>query len=364
MTSKSLLRMTCMAILAMTLVTHALGADLNVGTQVFGDDFSGTALDSTKWTSAVSGSFTPAVLVNVNYPGTHVEIYSAGHLNQMAHIDTVNNLTFTASPNDWWAQVAFQFPVQGGVWAAPNASVNTARQYIILQGKDANGPTQGNAQGFDLRAVRYGPGLWGLAWYGIDDTSLRIAEILDDNAGAGYAFSDTQTYVASVHRKSDGNVDIYFDTTSGDGSASNLIATKPLILGLNPVGLTAGEFSVTCAGYLLIDYVKIGANGVPGDFDTDGDVDGADFVAWQTNFPKPSGATLAQGDADGDGDVDGADFVVWQTNFPTPTGPGASPVPEPQSLALLNIGGLLVVGIGLLRHRAQRASLITQVAEL
>ncbi|MCC7084995.1 MAG: putative Ig domain-containing protein [Pirellulales bacterium] len=61
----------------------------------------------------------------------------------------------------------------------------------------------------------------------------------------------------------------------------------------------------------------------PGDFDSDGDVDGADFVAWQTNFPKSSGATLAQGDADSDADVDGADFVVWQTNFPTTPSAGA-----------------------------------------
>jgi T5SS/PEP-CTERM-associated repeat protein len=79
---------------------------------------------------------------------------------------------------------------------------------------------------------------------------------------------------------------------------------------------------------------------VPGDFDSDGDVDGADFVAWQTNFPKSTGATLAQGDADGDGDVDGADFVVWQTNFPFTPGPAAAPVPEPRALLL----GLLAIG--------------------
>src|SRR5262249_8693414 len=72
---------------------------------------------------------------------------------------------------------------------------------------------------------------------------------------------------------------------------------------------------------------------VPGDFDSDGDVDGADFVAWQTNFPLESGATLAMGDADSDGDVDGADFVVWQTHFPTSPGPAA--VPEPAAGLLL-----------------------------
>jgi hypothetical protein len=74
---------------------------------------------------------------------------------------------------------------------------------------------------------------------------------------------------------------------------------------------------------------------VPGDFDGDNDVDGADFVAWQTNFPTPSGATLSQGDADGDGDVDGADFVVWQTNFPFTPGGGTTPVPEPSTYGLL-----------------------------
>jgi MYXO-CTERM domain-containing protein len=81
----------------------------------------------------------------------------------------------------------------------------------------------------------------------------------------------------------------------------------------------------------------------PGDFDSDGDVDGADFVAWQTNFPTATGATLAQGDADGDGDVDGADFVVWQTNFPFTPGPGASPVPEPAAGLLAAIGVAAIV---------------------
>jgi hypothetical protein len=73
---------------------------------------------------------------------------------------------------------------------------------------------------------------------------------------------------------------------------------------------------------------------VPGDFDGDADVDGADFVAWQTNFPKPTGAIRSEGDADNDGDVDGADFVVWQTNFPFTPAPGATPIPEPFSMSL------------------------------
>jgi glucose/arabinose dehydrogenase len=84
--------------------------------------------------------------------------------------------------------------------------------------------------------------------------------------------------------------------------------------------------------------MQLKAQRTPGDFDGDGDVDGADFVAWQTHFPTASGATPATGDADGDGDVDGADFVAWQTHFPTPSGATAPTVPEPTAWILAMIG--------------------------
>ncbi|MCC7083758.1 MAG: hypothetical protein IT427_01985 [Pirellulales bacterium] len=72
-----------------------------------------------------------------------------------------------------------------------------------------------------------------------------------------------------------------------------------------------------------------------GDFNGDGAVDGADFVAWQTHFPTATGATLADGDANGDGAVDGADFVIWQTNFPYSPTPGLVTIPEPPSIVIL-----------------------------
>ena len=65
---------------------------------------------------------------------------------------------------------------------------------------------------------------------------------------------------------------------------------------------------------------------VPGDFDSDGTCDGADFLAWQrgeSRYPLSS-SDLAEwqekfgvpvsGDFDGDGDVDGVDFLYWQLN--------------------------------------------------
>ena len=69
------------------------------------------------------------------------------------------------------------------------------------------------------------------------------------------------------------------------------------------------------------------------DFDTDGDVDGADFLAWQRgesplpssdfdlNAWKESFAALS-GDFDADGDTDGADFLAWQRGqSPDPLSP-------------------------------------------
>ena len=78
------------------------------------------------------------------------------------------------------------------------------------------------------------------------------------------------------------------------------------------------------------------------DFDDDGDVDGDDFLLWQINFPVLDGtAGSSSGDANGDGNVDGDDFLVWQRNFTYPT--AISSVPEPNSLVLLALGGLMML---------------------
>lgn len=61
-----------------------------------------------------------------------------------------------------------------------------------------------------------------------------------------------------------------------------------------------------------------------GDFDADGDADGADFLKWQREHGRlPVGAGLGA-DGDSDNDVDGADLTLWSTAFSDPTPAGAA----------------------------------------
>ncbi len=53
---------------------------------------------------------------------------------------------------------------------------------------------------------------------------------------------------------------------------------------------------------------------VAGDFDDDGDVDGADFLDWQRQFGSTVTA-FSGADGNGNGMVDAADYVIWRKNF-------------------------------------------------
>lgn len=99
--------------------------------------------------------------------------------------------------------------------------------------------------------------------------------------------------------------------------------------------------------------------GIPGDFNTDGEVDGADLTLWRANI-RAAGAVRRQGDADGDRDVDGADFLAWQRTRGTnvaapPRTSGASPVPEPESAALLALCASAGMATALSRRRRSNA---------
>ena len=96
-----------------------------------------------------------------------------------------------------------------------------------------------------------------------------------------------------------------------------------------------GDLGMNTPAYFAMDSLAVISPAGLADFDIDGDVDGDDFLIWQTGFGRTD-TTRAEGDADGDGDVDGDDFLIWQTEFDAP-GSAASTtqaVPELTTWAL------------------------------
>jgi hypothetical protein len=127
-------------------------------------------------------------------------------------------------------------------------------------------------------------------------------------------------------------------------------STSPITGTFNTVHLPAVGFGRTLT-WLPVDYTTdphkvfleiATVNFLDADFDTDGDVDGADLTFWQTGYGIGNAAAKIDGDADDDGDVDGRDFLIWQRQFTGSLSIVASTtVPEPSAYFLLILPAIL-----------------------
>jgi hypothetical protein len=93
------------------------------------------------------------------------------------------------------------------------------------------------------------------------------------------------------------------------------------------------------------------------DYNDDGAIDGADFLLWQRQFGT-SVTAFSGADGNGNGVVDAPDLALWQTGFGSATAAGhvaAAAIPEPGSILLCGLSGLLLICRFALKRRSRQA---------
>jgi hypothetical protein len=147
---------------------------------------------------------------------------------------------------------------------------------------------------------------------------------LDEGGNVHYYLEGVDNYVGfKLHGGAVGWIRVQFDNT-----------TK---------ALTFLDGAYDTSGTPMTAGSSVSGGGVRADFDSDLDVDGADYLTWQRGLGLLGTASFADGDANGDFNVDRGDLAYWKGQFagPSATAP-AGAVPEPAAACLATCGALFL----------------------
>jgi hypothetical protein len=140
---------------------------------------------------------------------------------------------------------------------------------------------------------------------------------------------------------------LFFRGVDGQGQPIKLAAVRR-----GPLLYLRGANDPGCCDFFKYEVSALAHLAPYADFNLDGRIDKLDADTISANFGLAGEAAFEQGDADGDGDVDGGDFIVWQTGIgqgidvnalALATASQFSAVPEPTSAALFIFAVLAAV---------------------
>lgn len=113
-----------------------------------------------------------------------------------------------------------------------------------------------------------------------------------------------------------------------------------------PIDLNDFQFEFLLAtGETMEGVIELATVGSSGDFDSDGDVDGADFLVWQRTLGSNVSPLGSGADGDVNGVVDAGDLTVWKNGFDASnSSPISVAVPEPAAttLAVILLASVIV----------------------
>jgi beta-glucanase (GH16 family) len=308
----------------------------------FSDEFNGSALDSAKWAHRApgprKGGFnTPSAIAvggglltisTYTDAGTHYTgmISTQGKFEQTyGYYET--RMKFQSAPGQWSA-FWLQSPAYGGV--GNPGLYGTEIDVVEYRATNRNG----------LNILdRYNTAIH---WDGYEDDHQQTAKVHQNVPGL-----ENGSWHTFGLKWSSSGYEFYYDDQLM-WTATEAISMRPEYMILSSEvesGGWAGTVPATGYGSLAttttnvqVDYVRVWSAVTPpaesADFDSDGDVDGADFLTWQRGAGTTVGAVRVNGNANAgfDGDVDEGDLEVWRVQFGSAA---ATNVPEPGAWMLV-----------------------------
>lgn len=277
---------------------HALGLS-DDGTAGVGGYYGGHGSGATLWTPIMGWSnYGPSQWDHGEYP-------NANHPEEddLAIITSLNGFGYRA--DDHGSDLGSATPITDGVLVEGIIEQNTDLDYFSF-----TMTTAGNVS-FDINPNAVGAD----HWYGTGTVGANLdilAEIRDSTGSVIHTSNPADALTASFTDVRLAAGDYYL---SIDGTGRGDFPT-----GYSDYG-SLGYFSILGTGWADLD--------IPGDFNGDDIVDGADFLAWQQD----------------DGSVSGLE--EWESNFPIASA-ALTAIPEPSSFALIVVH---LIGLGFCRRK-------------
>ena len=260
-------------------------------------------------------------------------------------------------PSDSGSVFTYTNPGRGAPSPIVSAGDRGAQPQITLPYSSVSG-----AEGVQIGALVDG------SWYFTDTFIHEGAGMI---SGGGGVQCRVQAWSEFVQDVDNDNWYLWSDDGGGDTddprdgyTRSSVTALPDALVGKEPISLPVGAIEVIGVMfnkngnndlYALDDLTISISTAVPGDVDGDGDVDLNDVGHFEAQFGMsglpvpPVGPNSA--DIDEDGDVDLDDLKIMRDYYgAVPAAPAGAAVPEPATMTVLAIGGLMV-----LRRRSRKA---------